>query len=93
MKLDDWRRLQRLTFAMLAARLNCGASRAYRLCRKGALPDRAEMARIRAETGGAVLEADFYRDHGAGPPLSDAGGGDARADAQPEPEIDGVAVA
>jgi hypothetical protein len=60
MTLDAWRIARKLSFAALAQALGRSRAHAFRLCRKGQLPDRADMTRIQALTEGAVTPNDFY---------------------------------
>jgi transcriptional regulator with XRE-family HTH domain len=60
MTLDAWRTAHKLSFAALAQKLGRSRAHAFRLCRKGQLPDRADMARIQTLTEGAVTPNDFY---------------------------------
>jgi transcriptional regulator with XRE-family HTH domain len=60
MTLDAWRTAHKLSFAALAQELGRSRAHAFRLCRKGQLPDRADMARIQTLTEGAVTPNDFY---------------------------------
>ena len=60
MTLNAWRLAHKLSFAALAQALGRSRAHAFRLCRKGQLPDRADMTRIQALTEGAVTPNDFY---------------------------------
>lgn len=72
MNLDSWRVDQKLTFDGLGARLDCSRATAWRLCRGARVPDRAQMARIREVTGGAVTPNDFYTEPPQAPSAGEA---------------------